>query len=119
MDSFSPNFRELATRQMGVYGFCSVLKHLRDNSSRRNTSSITFSQPNISGYSLMSQSILNTEDNPQRHFDMLALEIIGVLRKCLNQSSEIKIVLYEGKESVIFSVYLCMAVFNSWIAKPF
>lgn len=107
------NGRDSATRQMGVYGFCLVLKHLRDNNSRRATTTaatqhplmplsgtgrfgLVFSQQSISGYSLMSQTILDNDQNPQRFFDMLALEIIGILRKCFNQTYEVKQVLYEG-----------------------
>lgn len=104
---------------MGVYGFCLVLKHLRDNNSRRGGAIVgsssnqhraltgsgrfgmTFSQHSLSGYSLMSQTILDTEHNPQRHFDMLALEIIGMLRKCFNQTYEVKEVLYEGEGAAI------------------
>lgn len=97
---------------MGVYGFCLVLKHLRENNSRRAITGATttqqiplsgsgrfglvFSQQSISGYSLMSQTILDNDQNPQRFFDMLALEIIGILRKCFNQTYEVKQVLYEG-----------------------
>lgn len=116
--------RDSATRQMGVYGFCLVLKHLRENNARRATSGhvlasigggggggatqqqrmgYVFTQQSISGYSLMSQSMLiggsgggGADDNPQRHFDLLALEIIGVLRKCFNQTYEVKAVLYAG-----------------------
>lgn len=102
---------------MGVYGFCLVLKHLRENNSRRASPSggtqhnlqlsgtgrfgLVFSQQSISGYSLMSQSILDNDQNPQRHFDMLALEIIGILRKCFNHTYEVKSVLYEGLSRAI------------------
>lgn len=76
-----------ALRRFGVYGFCLVLKNLRNNNSRRaagqvsSSNNLSFTQGTISGYSLMSQSTLGNRDNPQRHFDMLALEIIGILRK--------------------------------------
>lgn len=101
---------------MGVYGFCLVLKHLRENNSRRAGTTSTqhqvplsgsgrfglvFSQQSISGYSLMSQTILDNDQNPQRFFDMLALEVIGILRKCFNQTYEVKQVLYEGLSRAI------------------
>lgn len=89
-------------RRFGVYGFCLLLKNLRNNNSRRaaggsvSSSNLSFTQGNISGFSLMSQSTLGNRDNPQRHFDMLALEVIGILRKCFNETTETKEILYEG-----------------------
>lgn len=75
-------------RRFGVYGFCLLLKNLRNNISRRavgggslSNNNLSFTQGNISGLSLMSQSTLGNRDNPQRHFDMLALEVVGLLRK--------------------------------------
>lgn len=76
-------------RRFGVYGFCLLLKNLRNNNARRAVAgggsvtchNLSFTQGNISGFSLMSQSTLGNRDNPHRHFDMLALEIIGILRK--------------------------------------
>lgn len=75
-------------RRFGVYSFCLLLKNLRNNTARRavggnmtSCSNLSFTQANISGFSLMSQSTLGNKDNPQRHFDMLALEIVGLLRK--------------------------------------
>lgn len=74
-------------RRFGVYGFCLLLKNLQNNISRRavgagvSSANLSFTQANISGFSLMSQSTLGNRENPQRHFDMLALEIIGLLRK--------------------------------------
>lgn len=119
--------RDVATRQMAIYGFCLVLKHLRENqtanrhsggilsslagggasaalSQRQHLSHLVFSQQSISGYSLMSQSMvmLAEDGNPQqRHFNMLALEIIGVLRKCFNQTYEVKAVMYTGLHRAI------------------
>lgn len=82
---------------MGVYGYCVVLKHLRENSAPRNTQSPALTQHSITGYSMMSQSFYNNQNNPLRNFDLLALEILGFLRKCFNQNVEIKETLYEGK----------------------
>lgn len=89
---------------MGVYGFCMLLKQLKNNNSRRvNTGNIsTFSQINtISGFSLLSQTNLSGAGNPQRHLDTLTLEIVGILRKCFNQQKEIKDILYEGLHRTI------------------
>lgn len=120
--------RDVGTRQMGIYGFCLVLKHLRENqaqvttqprrngrgilsaiggsaATQRSAHHLVFSQPSISGYSLMSQSLLMVENeggNPQqRHFNMLALEIIGALRRCFNQTYEVKAVMYTGLQRAI------------------
>lgn len=87
---------DLTTRQLGVYGFCMILKQLRNSNSRRTIIGAQGSQPSISGYSLFSQQIYGTMNNGQRHFDHLVLEIIGILRKCFNQTHEIKEMLYEG-----------------------
>lgn len=88
---------------MGVHGFCVVLKILRDNNSRRtrtgNGSLLT--QPTISGFSLSSQLIQSNRMHKSRHFDMLSLEILGVLKKCFNQPSCVKITLYEGLSRAI------------------
>lgn len=94
---------------MGVYGFCAVLKNLREsNSASRATNSqqsggggnstwLQSTQHCISGYSMMSQAVHGSAiDSPQRNFDILALEILGILRKCLNESVDIKECLYEG-----------------------
>lgn len=86
--------RDLDTRKLSVFGFCSILKHLRLNNSRRGTAGMAGTQLTISGFSL-SQSYLDTSRNSQRHFDILALEIIGILRKCFNQTHEIKETLYD------------------------
>lgn len=79
---------DVQRRRFGVYGFCLLLKNLRNNTARRaiggsvsSSTNLSFTQGNISGLSLMSQSTLGNRDNPQRHFDMLALEIVGLLRK--------------------------------------
>ncbi|XP_055593420.1 Fanconi anemia group I protein-like [Uranotaenia lowii] len=90
---------ETNTRMMGVFGFCALLKQLKNNNSRRTVLSASFgnmTQLSISGMSLMSQSTLGRADNPDLHFDMLALEILGVLRGCFTQSLEIRELLYES-----------------------
>ncbi|KAM7345711.1 Fanconi anemia complementation group I [Cochliomyia hominivorax] len=94
---------ETKTRRMAVYGFCMILKQLNNSNSQRsqlNTSCIC-TQHSISGFSLMSQATLGNRSNPQRHFDMLTLEIIGVLRNCFNQSLDIKITLYENLQRAV------------------
>lgn len=86
----------LSTRQAGIFGFCLILKELRNNNSCRGNGSLGSSQFVISGYSLMSQQALGSDNNPSKHFDMTVLEIIGILRKCFNQTYEIKEMLYDS-----------------------
>lgn len=83
---------------MGVHGLCVILKVLRDNNSRRiRTGNQSASQLSLSGYSLASQMIQSSSRmNKSRHFDMLSLEILGVLKKCFNLTGSIKVTLYEG-----------------------
>lgn len=86
-----------STRQMAVYGFCLVLKQLRNNSVWRTSNRAAGStQMSISGFSVMSQQALDSANNPNMAFDVCVLEIIGILRKCFNQPYEIKEVLYDG-----------------------
>lgn len=86
----------LSTRQAGIFGFCLILKELRNNNSCRGNMSLGASQFVISGYSLMSQQASGNENSPNRHFDMTVLEIVGILRKCFNQTYEIKEMLYDS-----------------------
>lgn len=75
---------EINTRMMGVFGFCALLKQLKNNNSRRSVlggSAGNLTQLSISGMSLLSQSTLGRADNPDVHFDMLTLEILGILRR--------------------------------------
>ncbi|XP_037050583.1 Fanconi anemia group I protein isoform X1 [Bradysia coprophila] len=88
--------RNVSTIQMGVHGFCVVLKLIRDNNSRRTRTGNILSQPTLSGLSLASQIIQSNRMHKSRHFDMLALEILGVLKRCFNQTSDVKVTLYEG-----------------------
>lgn len=92
---------DLNTRKLSVFGFCQILKQLRQNNSRRASAGIGGSQLTISGYSLLSQSILDTSRNTPRHFDILALEIMGILRKCFNQNCELKEILYESLTTAV------------------
>lgn len=87
---------DLNTRKLSVFGFCSVLKQLRQNNSRRGSSGLIGTQLTISGYSLLSQSMQDTTRNSQRHFDILVLEIMGILRRSFNQTYEIKEILYDN-----------------------
>lgn len=86
----------ISTRQMGVYGFCLVLKSLRNNTSWRGTSRLGATQFSISGFSVMSQQTIGSGNNSNTAFDMSVLEIIGILRKCFGQKYEIKEILYDG-----------------------
>lgn len=90
-----------STRQMAVYGFCLVLKQLRNNSVWRTSNRTAGSQMSISGFSIMSQQTLGSSSNPNMAFDVCVLEIIGILRKCFNQNYEIKEVLYDGLSNAV------------------
>ncbi|XP_035772675.1 Fanconi anemia group I protein-like isoform X2 [Anopheles albimanus] len=82
---------ESSTRIMGVFGFCSLLKQLKNNNARRSImgpAGGNYTQLSISGMSLLSQAAYGSVSNPYLHFDMLALEVLGVLRKCLTQTVE-------------------------------
>lgn len=92
---------DASTRQAAVHGFCVLLKELRNNNSARGPSGLAGSQFSISGYSLMSQQHMDTANNPHRHFDMCVLEIVGILRKCFNQTYEIKKMLYDGLTNAV------------------
>ncbi|XP_058815005.1 Fanconi anemia group I protein [Topomyia yanbarensis] len=90
---------EIHTRMMGVFGFCALLKQLKNNNSRRAVlggSAGNLTQLSISGMSLLSQSTLGRADNPDMHFDMLTLEILGILRRCFTQTIEIRELLYDS-----------------------
>lgn len=90
----------LSTRQMAVYGFCLILKQLRNNSTWRASARAGSTQLSISGFSVMSQQMLSGS-NPNAAFDVCVLEIIGILRKCFNQTNEIKEVLYDGLSNAV------------------
>ncbi|KAH8389032.1 hypothetical protein KR200_011962 [Drosophila serrata] len=92
-------------RRMAIYGFCMILKQLNNSNAVRQTSSATSfcTQHSISGYSMMTQNTMGSRSNPQRNFDMLTLEIIGMLRNCLQQQFDIRCTLYESKlENISF-----------------
>lgn len=102
-DSFIDVLRKAMTSkdpsvfEVGVYGFCMVLKQLTNNNSQRSSNlSGNMTQLSISGYSLISQATVGSKTNPQRHFDMLVLEVIGLLRNCFQQNFQIKKTLYEN-----------------------
>lgn len=85
---------------MAVYGLCMILKQLNYSNCQRTqfNSAVSFTQHTISGYSVMSQMPgPGNRSNSQHHFDMLTLEVIGLLRGCLQQLVELKIILYESK----------------------
>lgn len=85
------------TRTFGIYGFCTLLKHLKNSNSRRIGSSNVglMSQISISGFSMMSQSTLGNRGNPNRDFDMLTMEILGILRKVFDEGVQMKEILYD------------------------
>uniref|UniRef100_A0A182T620 Fanconi anemia group I protein n=1 Tax=Anopheles maculatus TaxID=74869 RepID=A0A182T620_9DIPT len=90
---------ETSTRIMGVFGFCSLLKQLKNNNSRRSimgNGAGNYTQLTISGMSLLSQAAYGSPNNPNVHFDMLTLEIMGMLRKCFTQTVEVREMLYEA-----------------------
>uniref|UniRef100_A0A182NAX4 Uncharacterized protein n=1 Tax=Anopheles dirus TaxID=7168 RepID=A0A182NAX4_9DIPT len=90
---------ETSTRIMGVFGFCSLLKQLKNNNARRSimgNAGGNYTQLTISGMSLLSQSAYGSANNPNLHFDMLTLEIMGMLRKCFTQTVEVREMLYEA-----------------------
>ncbi|XP_050076558.1 Fanconi anemia group I protein [Anopheles maculipalpis] len=90
---------ETSTRIMGVFGFCSLLKQLKNNNSRRSimgNGAGNYTQLTISGMSLLSQATYGSQNNPNVHFDMLTLEIMGMLRKCFTQTVEVREMLYEA-----------------------
>ncbi|XP_049278878.1 Fanconi anemia group I protein [Anopheles funestus] len=90
---------EISTRIMGVFGFCSLLKQLKNNNSRRSimgSGAGNYTQLTISGMSLLSQAAYGSANNPNVHFDMLTLEIMGILRKCFTQTLEVREMLYEA-----------------------
>ncbi|XP_050081873.1 Fanconi anemia group I protein isoform X2 [Anopheles aquasalis] len=90
---------ESSTRIMGVFGFCSLLKQLKNNNARRSimgSAGGNYTQLSISGMSLLSQAAYGSASNPNLHFDMLTLEIMGILRKCLTQTVEVRMMLYEA-----------------------
>ncbi|XP_041787409.1 Fanconi anemia group I protein-like [Anopheles merus] len=90
---------ETSTRIMGVFGFCSLLKQLKNNNARRSimgSGGGNYTQLTISGMSLLSQAVYGSQNNPNVHFDMLTLEIMGMLRKCFTQTLEVRQMLYEA-----------------------
>ncbi|KAH8355258.1 hypothetical protein KR093_009668, partial [Drosophila rubida] len=95
--------KDLRIRRMAIFGFCMILKQLNNsNSVRQSQSASSFcTQHNISGYSMMTQSSLGSRSNPQRNFDMLTLEIIGILRSCFDQQLEIRRTLYENLQRAV------------------
>ncbi|XP_053963260.1 Fanconi anemia group I protein homolog [Anastrepha ludens] len=90
-------------RAVAVYGFCMILKQLNNSNSLRSqsTASSFCTQHSISGFSLMSQATLGNRHNSHRHFDMLTLEIIGILRSCFTNSLTTKRVLYENLQRAV------------------
>lgn len=91
----------MSTRQMAVHGFCLMLKQLRSNSVWRSSARGGATQLSISGFSVMSQQLHGSGTSANNAFDMCVLEIVGILRKCFNQTYEIKEILYEGLSNAI------------------
>ncbi|XP_030375244.1 Fanconi anemia group I protein [Scaptodrosophila lebanonensis] len=98
------NSSDVHTRLMAVYGFCMILKQLNFSNSARQTQGASgyCTQQSISGCSLMTQSTLsNSRNRKYRNFDMLTLEIIGMLRSCFGQSLDIRCTLYENLQRAV------------------
>ncbi|ALC42831.1 FANCI, partial [Drosophila busckii] len=95
--------KDYRTRCMAIFGFCMILKQLNNsNSVRQSQNASSFcTQHNISGYSMMTQITLGSRNNPQRNFDMLTLEIIGLLRSCFEQPLDIRLTLYENLQRAV------------------
>ncbi|XP_014090241.2 Fanconi anemia group I protein homolog isoform X3 [Bactrocera oleae] len=90
-------------RTMAVYGFCMILKQLNNSNSQRsqlNASSFC-TQHSISAFSLMSQVAIDSRQYPYHHFDMLTLEIMGLLRSCFANNVVMKSVLYENLQRAV------------------
>ncbi|XP_059610608.1 Fanconi anemia group I protein [Phlebotomus argentipes] len=86
-----------STRTFGIYGFGTLLKHMKNSNCRRAGASNVgvMSQVSISGFSMMSQSTLGSRGNPNRDFDMLTMEILGILRKVFDESVQMKEISYD------------------------
>uniref|UniRef100_A0A182JNR2 Fanconi anemia group I protein n=1 Tax=Anopheles christyi TaxID=43041 RepID=A0A182JNR2_9DIPT len=116
---------ETSTRIMGVFGFCSLLKQLKNNNARRSimgSGGGNYTQLTISGMSLLSQAAYGSPNNPNVHFDMLTLEIMGMLRKCFTQTLEVRQMLYEALgRAVEFNIQLLPHVlqFIDWHFESF
>ncbi|KAH8253655.1 hypothetical protein KR032_006379 [Drosophila birchii] len=97
------NSSDIQKRRLAIYGFCMILKQLNNSNAVRQTSSATSfcTQHSISGYSMMTQNTLGSRSNPQRNFDMLTLEIIGMLRNCLQQQFDVRCTLYENLQRAV------------------
>ncbi|XP_064535940.1 Fanconi anemia group I protein homolog [Drosophila montana] len=95
--------KDYRTRRMAIFGYCMILKQLNNsNSARQSQNATSFcTQHSISGYSMMTQSSFATRSNPQRNFDMLTLEIIGILRSCFEQQLGIRRTLYENLQRAV------------------
>ncbi|XP_036335814.1 uncharacterized protein LOC118746136, partial [Rhagoletis pomonella] len=97
------NSGDQSIRSMAVYGFCMILKQLNNSNSQRSQprASSFCTQLSISGFSLMSQATLGNRQNPNRHFDLLTLEIIGLLRSCFANNLTMKRVLYDNLQRAV------------------
>ncbi|XP_002006644.2 Fanconi anemia group I protein [Drosophila mojavensis] len=95
--------KDYRTRRMAIFGYCMILKQLNNsNSARQSQNASSFcTQHSISGYSMMTQSSFATRSNPQRNFDMLTMEIIGILRSCFEQQLGIRCTLYENLQRAV------------------
>ncbi|EDV98457.1 GH22660 [Drosophila grimshawi] len=98
--------KDYRTRRMAIFGYCMILKQLNNSNSARQSqhkASSFCTQQSISGYSMMTQSSfgMHSSINPQRNFDMLTLEIIGILRSCFEQQLGIRRTLYENLQRAV------------------
>jgi Fanconi anemia group I protein len=72
---------QTSSRILSVFGFCKFLEKLGPNSRRTGIPSGLTQTCFISGNSTISQASISHTNNPQRHFDVVVLEVIGVLQK--------------------------------------
>lgn len=85
-------------RKLAVFSFCVMLKKVtKPNQADHREAFAGPSQMSISMMSLLSQSQLpSTEKANMRRVSVLVLEILGILRKVLSHSVDIRITLYES-----------------------
>lgn len=104
--------RNIEVRKMAIFSFCIMLRKFTKPS--RNQSS-RFSH-NISMFSLtQSQVAISTNISSRniRQVEIVLLEILGLLRKCFSENSEIKIMLYDSLlSSIAVNTFITTNVFE-------
>lgn len=85
--------RNVQVKKMAIFSFCIMLrKFTKPTRSNLNQPRISH---NISMFSLTQSQIAISSHQNIRQAQTLMLEILGLLRKCFSESSEIKVMLYE------------------------